>query len=364
MEPAKILIVRLGALGDVIHALPAQQQLWRRFPGAAIHWLTEPPYREILQAVPGIRRVWVADTKGWRHRPRRLSELLRLIRGLRRERFELAIDFQGLLKSASLARLARTGRVYGFQAERFKEQAASWLYSHTIDGEADLSCHIVDTNLRLVSLLTGSNGGSPLIPLNIPQQAEQAVCRRLDEVGLDPQSAGDRPILINPGAGWVTKIWPARHYAGLGAGIEQQLGIPVVYTYGPGEEHLIGQVQQALEPAMVRAFPTSILELASLCRRSRLLVGGDTGPLHLAAALGVPTVALMGPTAAGRNGPFDVRDEVVQRRLPCSNCYKRKCNAFICMNITVPEVLRAVVRRLRGTETGNRKPETGRKDPN
>ncbi|MEE8586223.1 MAG: glycosyltransferase family 9 protein, partial [Acidobacteriota bacterium] len=299
--------MRLGALGDVIHAVPAQQQLSRRFPSAAIHWLTEPPYREILQAVPGIDRVWVADTKGWRERPRRLVELIRLVRALRRERFDLAFDFQGLLKSAGLARLAGTGAIYGFQAERFKERAASWLCSHTIDGEADLGCHTVDTNLRLASLLTGSNGGSPLIPLSVPEQADRAVCQRLAEAGLDPQSEANRPALINPGAGWATKIWPARDYARLGSEIEQRLGIPVVYTYGPGEEVLIRQVRQTLEPASARAFPTSILELAALCRRSRLMVGGDTGPIHLAAALGVPIVAVLGPTTASRNGPFDVR---------------------------------------------------------
>lgn len=360
MEPSKILIVRLGALGDVIHAVPAQQQLRQRFPDAAIHWLTEPPYREILQAVPGIERVWLADTKGWRARPHRLGELLRLVRGLRRQRFELAFDFQGLLKSAGLVRLARPGEFYGFQAERFKERAASWLYSRAIDGEADLGCHIVNTNLRLVSLLGAANGGSPLIPLNIPERLERIVDERLSQAGLDPQSEGHRPVLINPGAGWTTKLWPARNYARLGAEIEQRLGIPVVYTYGPGEEGLIEQVRQTLQPDNVRAFPTSILELAALCRRSRLMVAGDTGPLHLAAALGVPVVAVMGPTTASRNGPFDVRDEVVQRRLPCSDCYKRKCNAFICMNITVPEVLRAVVRRMRGKETEDRKPETGR----
>lgn len=345
MEPSKILIVRLGALGDVIHAVPAQQQLRKRFPDAAIHWLTEPPYREILQAVPGIEQVWVADTKGWRANPARLTELIRLVRGLRRERFDLAFDFQGLLKSAGLVRLAGPAEFFGFQAERFKERAASWLYSRTIDGESDLGCHVVDTNLRLVSLLTPANGSGPLIPLNIPPQAERTVNERLGQAGLDPQ--GQRPVLINPGAGWTTKVWPAQRYAQLGAEVEQRLGIPVVYTYGPGEEGLIEQVRQTLQPDSVRTFPTSILELAALCRRSRLMVAGDTGPLHLATALGVPVVAVMGPTTASRNGPIDLRDEVVQRHLPCSDCYKRKCNAFICMNITVPEVLRAVVRRIR-----------------
>ncbi|HSR50926.1 MAG TPA: glycosyltransferase family 9 protein, partial [Acidobacteriota bacterium] len=349
MEPRKILIVRLGALGDVIHAVPAQQVLRRRFPQAEIHWLTEPPYKPLLEGIEGLHKVWTADTKRWRKRPFSLQNMRGLLRRLRRESFDLAVDFQGLLKSAALARLARPAELIGFRGERFKEGAAAWFYSRSAAGEADLSRHVIDTNLHLTSLVSGSDGGgdeeaSPYLPLTLPEDDVRYVDQQLEAADIDQP-----PVLLNPGAGWETKLWPARHMARLGRAIEDYLNLPVIYTWGPGEESLIEEIGREIGPERVRTFPTTILQLAALCRRSCLFVGGDTGPLHLAAGLGVPVVAVMGPTTATRNGPFDPSDEVVQRRLHCSDCYKRTCQVYFCMNIPHWEVLRAVVRRLRRT---------------
>ncbi|HSR68367.1 MAG TPA: glycosyltransferase family 9 protein [Acidobacteriota bacterium] len=349
MEPRKILIVRLGALGDVIHAVPAQQALRRRFPEAEIHWLTEPPYRPLLEAVEGLDKVWTADTKSWRKRLS-LGEMSGLLRRLRGQRFDLAVDFQGLLKSAVLARLARPRQLIGFRAERFKEAAASWFYARTADGEADLTRNIIDTNLHLLSLVLDEadvEAASPYLPLKLPQEDVRYVDRQLEKAGVDQP-----PVLLNPGAGWETKLWPAPQFARLGRAVEEQLGLPVVYTWGPGEEPLMEQISRQLSPRPVRTFPTTILQLAALCRRSRLFVGGDTGPLHLAAGLSVPVVAVMGPTTATRNGPFDPADEVVQWSLHCSDCYKRTCDRYFCMNIPPWEVLRAVTRRLKKTAGG------------
>ncbi len=327
-------------MGDVIHAIPAQQQLREEFPDAEIHWLTEPPYRQLLEAVPGIERIWLADTKSWRRSPGRLRELGALRRGLRQERFDLAIDFQGLLKSALLGRLSGAERLVGFRAERFKESTTRWFYHQRIDGEADLSRHVQDTNLRLASLISGANGGRHTVPFEIPAEAFAEIDSRLEKAGITS------PVVINPGAGWATKLWPARRYGQLGREIESRLGLPVVYSFGPGEEGLIEQIRNGRDQSRVVAFPTTILELAALCRRSTLFVSGDTGPLHLAASLGVPTVAVLGPTSRKRNGPFDPDDEVVQYDLHCSDCYKRSCDVFICMNLPVFEVLRAVALRL------------------
>ncbi|MFQ5737637.1 MAG: glycosyltransferase family 9 protein [Acidobacteriota bacterium] len=340
--PRKILIVRLGALGDIIHAIPAQQALLRQLPGAEIHWLAEAAYAELLRCVPGIRKVWLADTRRWRRQPHRSPESIRLVRSLRRQRFDLAFDFQGLLKSALLARLSGAGRVIGFAPERFKEKGIGWFYSQSIEGEADLNRHVIEGNMELVRQVGGTNGEGWLIPLSIPPTARRDVDERLGAL------RSEWPILINPGAGWVTKLWPARNYARLGLEIRRRLGIPVVYAYGPGETPLIDEIRQASAPQSILTFPTSIVELAALCQRCRLLVGSDSGPLHLAVALGTPTVAVLGPTSPRRNGPVNRYDEVVRRDLPCSDCYKRSCGEFICMDIPTQEVFEAVRRRLNG----------------
>jgi len=333
----KILIVRLGSLGDIIHTLPAQQLLHRCLPHAQIHWLTEHSYAPLVETVPGVTRVWVAGLRkwSWGSSPK---PFLRLIRALRREHFDLAFDFQGLLKSAVVARVSGARRVAGFGAELTRERLASTFYSHQAVAKQEEKLHVVDLNLRLAHQPGCVNGIGPVIPLQIPEASTRLVQQKLANQGIN------RPILLNPGAGWVTKLWPAAQYATLAGRIQQKLRIPVVLTYGPGEEAVVEEVQKA--GASVLSFPTSILELAALCRESRLMVAGDTGPLHLAVAMGTPTVAIMGPSAVWRNGPYTAGDIVVKRQLPCSDCYKRTCDRFICMDIPVEQVFSAVKKRL------------------
>ncbi len=338
--PSKILIVRLGALGDILHALPAQQHLARHLPATEIHWICEPAYAPLLGAVPGITRIWTADTKGWRQQPLRGRQLFSIVRALRKHRFDTVFDFQGLFKSALLARLSGAKRRIGFHPERFKESGIQWLYSETSPGEADLSRHVIEVNLDLVGRIAPPAAAEARVPLNLPPADVEYVGRRLNS------AQAPRPVLINPGAGWVTKLWPAENYARLGMEIEKRTGFPVVYTYGPGEEGLLERVRATWGPRPARAFPTSILQLAALCRQSRLMIAGDSGPLHLAVAMGTPTVAILGPTNPRRNGPFNPHDLVVKRDLPCSDSYKRVCDRFICMDIPVQRVLEAVLSRL------------------
>ncbi len=336
----RILIVRLSALGDILHAVPAQQQLARFFPSARIDWLCESHYRPLLESISGITKVWSLNTRAWRRNPLSSRDLLHLVRDLRRCRYDLALDFQGLLKSALLARLARPRSILGFRPERFKERGIDWFYDLAIPGEADLDRHIIDTNLDLVRRLIPDCDGGARFAIEIPAQDEELIDRELR--ALD----GQKPVLINPGAGWSTKLWPAEDYGRLGTLIEHRLQLPVVYAYGPGEEALLERIRRVWEPRRVRAFPTTILQLAALISRSALLVAGDSGPLHLAVASGIPTVAVLGPTAPRRNGPYAGDDEIVRRRLHCSNSYRRTCDEFICMEIPVETVFEAVVRRL------------------
>ena len=337
----KILIVRLSSLGDIVHTIPAQQQIRGHLPKTEIHWLTQPPYDSLLRHTAGITRVWLADTRNWRKRINVLAEIGGLITSLRRQGFDLALDFQGLMKSALLARLSGACQVVGFAPNRFTEPGAAWFYSTKVPGENGGRRHVIEVNLELARLLGCSEAANPLIPLRIPQEAAQYVKTQLSRLGID------HPILISPGAGWETKLWKAENYAHLCSEIHHRLGLPVVLNYGPGEENLIEQVRAAAAPAPIDTFSTDILELAALCQQSRLLIGGDTGPLHLAVALGTPTVAIMGPTSPWRNGPFNPDDKVLKRDSSGPDSYKRTGDQLTCTDIPVRDVFDAVVQRLK-----------------
>jgi len=335
----KILIVRLGSLGDIIHAIPAQQSLCSQLPGVEIHWLTEPPYAELLGNIPGIAKVWIADTKSWRNKFSSFLESRGIFRKLRQERYDVVFDFQGLLKSALLSRLSGSACVAGFAKPWLREKAACYFYTHPVELEVG-NKHQVEVCLDLINppLHTGSADAD--IHLRVPDNVNAYIEHQLDRLGIT------EPVLLNPGAGWSTKRWAIERFARLADLIETNLQIPVLFTYGPGEESLIDEAAQAMKSEKLRSFPTSILELAALCSRSRLMVAGDTGPMHLAVAMNTSTVALIGPGYSWRTGPFNPLDQTVQHERPCPTPYKRSCRNHFCMDIRVEEVYRAVVTRL------------------
>ena len=333
---SRLLIVRLGAFGDIVHTIPAQQRIRACLPDCEIHWLTEERFVPFLEAVPGIARVWVAGLKNWSW-PASVRPFFGLVRALRRQKFDAAIDFQGLLKSAALTRLSGATLTLGPADSR--ERLASAFYSRRPVRQSPDRRHIIDLNIGITELLGCSNGGPARFCLDIPNDARARVAQALAAKGVE------RPVLLNPGAGWITKLWPPAQWAELARRLSR-LGLPVVISHGPGEEALARAIQAAAGDGVFCSLSTSLLELAALCEKGRLMVAGDTGPLHLAVALGVPTVAILGPTSTWRNGSYSKDDLVVKRQLPCSDCYKRTCDKFICMDIPVEEVLAAVTRRL------------------
>jgi ADP-heptose:LPS heptosyltransferase len=262
-----------------------------------------------------------------------------LVGSLRRERFDLAVDFQGLIKSAFLARLSKARKVIGFPRSRLREKAARHFYTSTVPTEHGQR-HQVEANLDLVHPPRFPEDASSLIPFAPPEPDCKYVDENLDQLEIS------RPILLNPGAGWETKRWAAGRFAELAVKIEEDLGLPTLFTYGPGEEHLIAEVSHTMGPDRVRSFPTSIVQLAALCQRSRMMIAGDTGPLHLAVALATPTVAILGPAFAWRTGPFNPQDKVVCHSRPCPFPYKRECEDHFCMDISAESVFAAVVQRL------------------
>jgi lipopolysaccharide heptosyltransferase I len=325
----RFLIVRLGSLGDVVHAIPTAAALRAHFPGARIDWAVDPRYVELLGVVRGIDGRVPLDTR----QPMRVASTLR---DLRRVRYDAAIDLQGLLKSALLARLARADRTIGFPRAHLREPAASVFYTHRPDPGG--ASHVILKNLALLEPL-GVRDRRVEFPLEIPYSA---AAERLNE------RAPRGYAVLNPGAAWPNKRWPAARFGALAAGIRERFGVPSIVLWGPGEETLAQQVVDSSGEAAERAPATTIVDLFAIARRARLFVSGDTGPLHAAAATGAPIVSLFGPTRPERNGPWDPRDIAVSRAESCVCHHERRCRRGTpCVDdISVAEVLAAVEQRL------------------
>jgi len=331
MSPSPgILILRLSSLGDILHTLPAFADLRSAFPKSKIDWLVSGKHRFLVSAVRGIDSVRVLESAG--HLPR-------LVRDLRRQRYDFCIDFQGLLKSAALGFMSGARTRLGFSRSLAREFPAHWFYTRTLP-DPQKPIHVLQLN-RMLAGMAGAVPVQALPDFFVPGEDASFV-----ESLLRRENLADF-LVINPGGGWPTKRWSAQRYGNLADKIAAELGLPVVVTTGPGEEALYQAIAASCCASLPRHFPVSFLQLIPLFKRTRLVIGGDTGPFHLACALGTPVVGIFGPTSPARNGSWRSGDEVVAHTLPCSYCYGRTCpTANECMDISVDEVFAAVVRRL------------------
>jgi lipopolysaccharide heptosyltransferase I len=326
----RFLIVRLGALGDIVHTIPAAAAIREAFPESRIDWLVDPRYVSLVQMVTAVSHAVPLDPRAG------MIRLFATLRELRRRNYSVAIDLQGLLKSAVLGRLSGADRILGFPQEHLRERLARVFYTDTpeITGR-----HVVQKNLALVRAL-GIETGTPAFPLDVPRTpAVEAVEAQM----------GSAPFaLINPGAAWPNKRWPAERYGQLAAAIRERFNWPSLVLWGPREEPLANAVVEASNGAGVLAPHTGIVDLFGIAKAARVVVSGDTGPLHIAAAVGTPVVALFGPTWAERNGPWSAADKVVSRTERCQCLYQRRCHlASQCIDdIPVEEAVNAVVQRL------------------
>jgi lipopolysaccharide heptosyltransferase I len=299
-----IAIVKLSALGDIVHALPVAAAVRAARPDARVAWLVEARHASILRGHPALAEVIVVDTRGWRRArsPRAVATALRAMRALRRElraaRFDAAIDAQGNLKSGVVTRATGAAVRVGFAAARCRERAnALFTNRHVVPGAA--ARHVVDQYLALLDGLGLPQPARPAFDLPGDAGAEAIVDEMFRSVGLKPR---DRVIVLNPGAGRAAKRWPVTRFAELATGIARGgLGRPVV-LWGPGERDAAESIARG--GVAVLAPATDLGGLIALLRRARVLVAADTGPLHIAAALGVPCVGLYGPTSPERNGPY------------------------------------------------------------
>ena len=328
-SPASFLIVRLGALGDVVHAIPVVAALRKAHPDARIGWIVHPRFAPLLHLVEGLDHVYPLE--------RRSGALA--IRAVRRDRYDVCLDLQGLIKSAAVARFSGARRVIGFSRALLRESAAALAYTES-GGEG--SGHVIDKNLSLLALL-GIETRARCFPLRIPETPVVPCTREI--LGLDR----DAPYaLLNPGAAWPNKRWPAERFGEVARQLRDREGLRSAVVWGPDEATLAAAVARASGDAARMAPQTTMVELLALAQASSVMVSGDTGPLHLAAAVGTPVIGLYGPTPPGRNGPWDPRDVVVSSHASCACVFKRQCTArtWCLEQVTVDAVMAAVLSRL------------------
>jgi lipopolysaccharide heptosyltransferase I len=337
----RFLIVRLGALGDIVHAIPVAAALRAAFPAAQIDWLVSAKHREILDYVTGLdSRIVINDRDGAEGG----LSMLGALGEIRRRRYDVTLDLQGLLKSALIARVSGAGRIIGFNSRYAREGLARVFYTdiHDPGGEGiyapSETRHVVDINLgvlREIGVVTTAR----VFPF---RQTESAIAAEMSAT-----TAG-RYALLNPGAAWPNKRWPPDRLAAIARGLWDRHRLRSVVLWGPGEQALASEVVARAGDAAVMTPETTIADLIALARGAAVMVSGDTGPTHIAAALGTPIVGIYGPTRPERNGPWVAADETVSRAAICRCHHSRQCRVerMCLLDISVEEVAAAVERRL------------------
>ena len=347
----RIVIVKLSAIGDVVHALPAVAALRRALPAAHLSWVAEKRAAAILKDSPLIDELIELDTRAWRKRAfsrATLDEIRQQLGVMRSDTgVDLAIDFQGLMKSGVVMKATRARRRVGFASNELREPLSRHLLTQQVDTSS--SRHVIEKNLALArAAVTGIAGVDEAafapsgyeFPIALSEEDER-YAEAVIETDATPFA------LLNPGGGWPTKLWPAERFGALADQLYEQHGLVSFITFGPGEEELARAVVRHTQSGAARVIASTLKQFVALARRAALFVGGDTGPLHLAAAARTPIVGIYGPTSPERNGPFDPQDITVGRDLWCRDgCHRRACWHWECMDIPVSAVARAATERL------------------
>lgn len=345
-----LLIVRLSAMGDIIHTLPAAAALRQVFPHATLGWLVEERWAELLCTLryprsgrrspqrPLVDRVHSVNTAEWRHALFSFNTWQQMAVGLSQLRgiqYDAVIDFQGAVRSALLARWSGAPIVYGSAQPR--ENAASMLYTRNVLLTTN-GTHVVQQALALAGAVMPAATVEAKVEFPVDPDAETKISGLTADV--------NNFAILNPGAGWGAKRWPAERYGQVARKLAKD-GLRSLVNYGPGEEELAVAVEACSEGA-ARKVSCSVSELIALTRRARLFIGGDTGPMHLAAALKIPVVAIFGPTNPARNGPFGTRSVVLRSASSMTDHTRRHEPEQGLLEITVGEVVAATRRLLQG----------------
>jgi heptosyltransferase-1 len=331
MSESRFLLVRLGSLGDIVHALPAAAAIRDTFPDARVDWLVDSKWTRLLEGNADLSNVISMEGKS-------AGGIFAAVRQLRAADYTHAIDFQGLYKSALLAFASGAPRRIGFQNSYAREGLASVLYTERLNPRGP---HKVDHN-RTLAERAGARIGNVRFPLAIHSEDDERISRDLAAHDLQEY------FVLNPGGGWRSKCWPAERYGLLCRELAERYGLHGIVTFGPGEEDLAQEIIRAAEGSAPVALPLKLGPLMAALRRAKFVVSADTGPLHLASALGAPVVGLFGPTDPVRNGPYSSDGVVVRNPRFSETTYRRGASYSRSMlSITVEQVLEAVERLLR-----------------
>ena len=352
-DPMEILIVKLSAIGDVVHTLPFLDVLHRNFPRAKIDWVVEEAAAGIIEGHPTIRRVMVSRRKTWLRRlieERRFSavsrEILSFVKDLRRYRYDWVIDLQGLLKSGLLVGLAKGGRKVGMTGAR----EGAWLFLREPSVSVNYDQHAIDRYLEVASSLGCTwDRWDSRIPLF------EAHGRQVDQMLHREGVRSGSLVAINPMAKWKTKLWEPELFAALADRILKDFSGDVIFTGSQADRPIIEKISSMMKTRPLNlAGRTGLKELAYLYGQCRVLVTTDTGPMHMAAAMNCPVVALFGPTSPLRTGPYGSGHRVITSGAACGPCFKKMCDQWSCMrDITVDSVYEAVKEILLREENAN-----------
>ena len=347
LNALRILILKLGAIGDIIHTLPVLPAIRRRYPEAVVSWVAEKRSAEILRENPLIDNLIEVDTRsmrGLKAVENVLFEGSKQLKNLRQFEFDIAVDFQGLLKSAVIAKLSGAKVRWGFTRLDLREPASRVFYTNSVKLPA--KTHVIRQNLALIEGALGLEPGneSPEFPISTGE-ADRT------EAGLIAERAGGEFAILNPAGGWVTKLWHPEKYGRLADMLWDAFGMTSVVVTGPNESSLASEVLSHSQSGKTLFAQPSLKGFHELAKRARVYVGGDTGPTHIALAAGAPIVGIFGPTEWWRNGSLDPDDISVERfDIGCRvDCHRRTCSNWICMDIAPEAVFEAVKARLAKT---------------
>lgn len=339
LEPLrKILIIKMSSIGDVVHSLPVLTALRRKFPQVAVSWLVEEAAAGIVSGHPHLDETIVLGNGEEKSEPgvAYFPSARSLIRGLRRRRFDVSLDLQGLLRTALYALLGGVRWRVGYR--NYQEGAFLFNNLRVVPDRQDH--HAVTGYLGFAHWLEAET--EPLDFTILFAQADQDyVDGFVKEQGV---GEGDRLIALVPGAGWESKRWPEEHFAALADGLAD-LG-RIVLVGSPSERPMAQRIQDLASVPLIDATGrTSLKQLAALLRCCQLTVANDSGPMHISAAVGTPVVGIFGPTDPHRTGPYGPGHTVLTADLPCLNCRRRQCSHLSCMHQVTPEQVLEVARR-------------------
>ncbi len=331
MTYKNILIVKLSAIGDVIHALPVAHALKQTYPNARITWVVEKPAYDLLTNNPDIDEIIIFDKPKFKSLTGLLSNGYKFSKLLKSHNFDLAIDLQGLFKSAAISYLSGAPkRLVYCNARELSDKIGQRICGDHENG------HIVDRYLDVAKHL-----GCNIDPVEFPMNITEVEARKAEAIANHAGLRLENPyVVLAPGTNWPSKCWPTPHFAKLADKLYDKNIIPVIIG-GPNDQQLAQDIiTNTRIPPIDLTGKTSLKQLAYLIKKSQAFVGGDTGPMHLAVTVGTPIVTMFGPTDPKRNGPYGKNHKVLLAPQSCQGCWQRKCpkNSNCLAEITVQQV--------------------------